>query len=169
MKSIVRAILLLIPIGLSVLFLTMPFDNFIFYILFGGILLYLIWLFIDNLITPFNINIKKNNNQSDESQELKYKDKIQSIKNNRSSIEDLRNKGVLSEEEYIEKIKIIEANERENKINEYIKQKSQPQVEKLRDLYNANILTKQEFNLKKNQITEKYRKEIENILDNESL
>lgn len=169
MKSIVRAILLLIPIGLSVLFLTMPFDNFIFYILFGGILLYLIWLFIDNLITPFNINIKKNNNQSDESQELKYKDKIQSIKNNRSSIEDLRNKGVLSEEEYIEKIRIIEANERENKINEYIKQKSQPQVEKLRDLYNANILTKQEFNLKKNQITEKYRKEIENILDNESL
>ena len=167
MKSIVRAILLLIPIGLCVLFLTLPFDNFIFYILPGGILLYLIWLFIDNLITAFNINLKKNNNKSGESQELKYKDKIESIKNNRSSIEDLRNKGVLSEEEFIEKIRIIEANERENKIKEYITQKSQPQIEKLRDLYNANILTEQEFKLKKNQITEKYRKEIENILDNE--
>jgi uncharacterized membrane protein len=166
MKGILRGFLLLIPIGLCVFFIAIPYDVIIIPIFWGFILAFLIWLFIKNIINSVSNDSKnKTAETSSENFGAEYKNNNQVLNSNKESIKELKDNGIISEEEYRKKIKIIEEKEKKNEIDTYIKQKSKTQIAKLKELYDSGILNEQEFNLKKEKVKNKYRKEIETILN----
>ena len=83
------------------------------------------------------------------------------LKNEKTIVKELHEKGVLTAEEYESKIKEINKREIETTIDNKVNAETKPLIDKIIELKNSGLLTEEEFKAKHSEIIEKQKIKIE--------
>lgn len=121
-------------------------------------------------------NEKKHTSTLDNNEKTLIKDDIKNFSEQKNILEELKTNGIISDSEYENKLKLIIDNEDriiEQEKNELIKikvnQRIEPFIKKLSELTKLNILSNEEFELKKDELIRKYTKIVQSENDTSTI
>jgi len=80
--------------------------------------------------------------------------------NEKAMLEELRNESILTSNEFIEKMAVVEAREEAERFEKLLCSITEPFINKMSKLKNAGLLNEQEYEQKKRKIIEKHRAEL---------